>query len=536
MTGGRQPARAPVSGWAGRQLTDLPWRMVAVARPGTLALVVALVAAAGDFAEPPWWLLALSVVVLAAGLAEWLLSQAWAVAAAEMFAVALVVGNGLLGSYLGLPYLLVPALAGGLAGGVLGAVGCTLVAAGGLAAGAALDRNGPFDLSTYLGLIPWLVLVLAMGLVGAFIGRQQRARSEDLTRYAAAYRLLSELRVVSRRLSGGLDAVSLADGVLAEVTARLPTRRAALLASRDGGELLPLARRGDDPRWLTDIGNDRLVLEALTRRAPTSAYLGRRGHRIVLPLRVGARTTGVVVADVPGAVMTEELESLTRSTDQGALRLETALLFDEVREIATREERQRLAREIHDGVAQEIASLGYLVDDLQARAKGADLRSLAITLRQEVSRILSDLRYSIFDLRSEVPADAGLGTSLARYARQIGAQTGLRVHLINDEDARKRLQPEIEAELLRVGQEAINNVRKHAKAQNLWVSVLLNPPAARIRVADDGIGVRGRGSDRYGFEIMAERSKRVGATLRVGERPEGGTVVDVSLGRSNGKV
>jgi signal transduction histidine kinase len=160
---------------------------------------------------------------------------------------------------------------------------------------------------------------------------------------------------------------------------------------------------------------------------------------------------------------------------------------------------------------------------------------LSVTLRKEIGRILSDLRHSIFDLRSDVPADTCLGTSVARYARRVSSQTGLRLHLANDEPAGERLQPEVEAELLRVGQEAINNVRKHAQARNLWVSVSVNPPSANIRVADDGVGLSDRGADNHGLEIMAERSRRVGATLVVGDRREGGTVVDVSLDGSFGE-
>jgi signal transduction histidine kinase len=248
---------------------------------------------------------------------------------------------------------------------------------------------------------------------------------------------------------------------------------------------------------------------------------------------VGSRTIGAVVADVADPASPDELALLARSTDDGALRLETALLFDEVREIATREERRRLAREIHDGIAQELASLGYLIDDLQARARDADSRSLAITLRKEVTRILSDLRHSIFDLRSDVPDDVGIGTALAGYARQVGSQTGLTVHLVHEE-SHERLRPEVEAELLRIGQEAITNVRKHSSARNLWVTVAVNPPSARVQVADDGMGLGVRARDRYGLDIMAERARRVGATLLIENRPEGGTVVDVSLGVDEG--
>jgi signal transduction histidine kinase len=499
------------------------------------ALVVALTGAAGDLVRSWWWLAALGVVTVAGIVAERVLPRLWVAPAAEAAAAALVIGLGMHDAYLGLPYLLVPAFAGGLAGSWLGGLASAAAGAAGLLVGAVLAPEAPFPFGGYLGMLPWIVLVLAMALVGALVRRQQRLDSADVARYTAAYRLLSELRAVSRQLSGGLDAVTLATSILDDVAAAVPVRRSALLVSRDGGALVPFAGSGEDARWLAATAYDPQAREVMQTKTPTTAFLGREGHRIALPVQIGSRIIGVVVADVSEPVVPDELAALVQSSDDSALRLETALLFDEVRELATREERHRLAREIHDGIAQELASLGYLVDDLHARATGPDLKSLSVTLRKEIGRILSDLRHSIFDLRSDVPADTCLGTSLARYARKASSQTGLRLHLANDEPAGERLQPEIEAELLRVGQEAINNVRKHAQARNLWVSVSVNPPSANIRVADDGVGLSDRGADNYGLEIMAERSRRVGATLVVGDRREGGTVVDVSLDGSFGE-
>ncbi len=83
------------------------------------------------------------------------------------------------------------------------------------------------------------------------------------------------------------------------------------------------------------------------------------------------------------------------------MRLEAALLFDEVRSLATAEERQRLAREIHDGVAQEVASLGYL-DRRHQGACPAEVTPQLAALREELSRIVTELRFSIFDLRKEI--------------------------------------------------------------------------------------------------------------------------------------
>ena len=191
---------------------------------------------------------------------------------------------------------------------------------------------------------------------------------------------------------------------------------------------------------------------------------GTTGWSAVLPLRIGLRTFGLVALERgdaafdPGQVAAAEtiLEEL-------GLRLETALLFSEVRSLATAEERRRLAREIHDGIAQELASMGYVVDDLAARARYMpDLETDLKALRGELTRVISELRLSIFDLRSEVQSTVGLGTALSDYVRQVGASSNLTVHLVLDESP-VRLPIDAETELLRIAQEAVTNARKHAE-------------------------------------------------------------------------
>ncbi len=82
---------------------------------------------------------------------------------------------------------------------------------------------------------------------------------------------------------------------------------------------------------------------------------------------------------------------------------------------------------------------------------------------------------------------------------------------------------------MRILQESVNNVRKHADASNLWVSLSVDPPRASLTVADDGVGLGTARPDSYGQSIMNERARRIGATLQIAERDEGGTVVSVSL-------
>ena len=146
---------------------------------------------------------------------------------------------------------------------------------------------------------------------------------------------------------------------------------------------------------------------------------------LVVPLVAGVRTVGLVVleADAASAYPPPVVARVTALTGPAALRLEAALLFDEVRSLATNEERQRLAREIHDGVAQELVMVGYGIDNaLATLPEGADETAEELrTLRGEVTRVITELRLSLFELRSEVDRHGGLAAAIAEYARTVGA-------------------------------------------------------------------------------------------------------------------
>ncbi|MGH8938187.1 MAG: sensor histidine kinase, partial [Actinomycetes bacterium] len=104
------------------------------------------------------------------------------------------------------------------------------------------------------------------------------------------------------------------------------------------------------------------------------------------------------------------------------------------------------------------------------------------------------------------------------------------VHLVLDESP-VRLPIDAETELLRITQEAVTNARKHANASNLWVTCQVAPPTALLRVEDDGAGLGLPRVDSFGLEVMRERAGRIGADLSVRNREDGGTTVEVTLGR-----
>ncbi|HEX6499268.1 MAG TPA: GAF domain-containing sensor histidine kinase [Micromonosporaceae bacterium] len=390
----------------------------------------------------------------------------------------------------------------------------------------------------------WLLLSsLAAAVAFALQRTLETTRPEPPQPYAEATRLLTQLRSVARQLPGAtLDPGGIAEHLLDDVRTLARADRAAVLSASGGGRLVVLAQAGvDRVDWETSLDSDTAIADAWATQQPQVSARSQVRSRpsgdvsaLVVPLVAGVRTVGLVAmeADVAGAYPPHVVAEVAAVAAPAALRLEAALLFDEVRSLATNEERQRLAREIHDGVAQELVMVGYGIDNALAvlpegAAEAADyLRAL----RGEVTRVITELRLSLFELRSEVDRHGGLTAAIAEYARTVGASGGLRVHLSLDEST-ARLPAATEAELLRIAQEAITNARKHANAENLWVACAVDPPFAQIEVSDDGNGIADdRPDGRYGLAIMAERAERIRGRLEIRSRQPRGTTVAVVLG------
>lgn len=365
-----------------------------------------------------------------------------------------------------------------------------------------------------------LAAMLMVSLLSEWIRRLRNERAlTESGAYADAFRLLSELQHVSRSLSLGLDPGTLANALADELVSLTPGSRTAVAVRGPDGRFSPFTGELDD----TDHD---VAAQAWSSGTPAVRTEGDAEHR-AMPVRMGERV--VAVALLTGAHPGPE--ALTRANEivRGAgPRLAAALLFDEVRRLATNDERLRLAREIHDGMAQELASMGYVLDDLLTRVDASAAEDIA-ALRDHVRRVTRDLRLSIFDLRSPVDDRVTLGAALAEHVQRVAASSGVAVRSTIDEQG-DRLPTGIEVELLRIAQEALTNVRKHARARTVVVECLVDAPHALLRVMDDGVGLRPARPGSMGIRGMRERAKRIGGELSVGPGPHGGTAVEVHLG------
>ncbi|MEZ5092309.1 sensor histidine kinase [Nocardioides sp.] len=386
-----------------------------------------------------------------------------------------------------------------------------------------------------VAIFTWTVCGLGFGLVAGFLHTFLRREPDSVAGYREARQLLRELLDLSGDLSSGLDPVSQADSLLIAVRDELPACDLAVHVPQHDG-LTPLTRsrvstetpEGESPTADPEQ-SARLAERVLATGRPLT-----RGQDFAFPLTAG----GAIVAVVAGSLserlspdqvgLSTRLGALSRSLSADAVRLEASLLFGQLRDAATSEERRRLAREMHDGMAQEIASMGYFVDGLIAAAESPEQGTQLLLLRESITSVVAEVRRSVLTLRSAVDGSDSLGAAIGGVARHLSALSGVPISVTVDEGT-VRLRPEVEAELMRITQEALNNAVRHAQASRIDVACEVSPPEVSITVRDNGRGLQQKRVDSHGLEIMQERARLVGATLDIGNHPDGGALVSLRI-------
>jgi len=374
----------------------------------------------------------------------------------------------------------------------------------------------------------WCLAGLGVGMIGTFLHTALQQRADPLAPYRYAQSLLRRLIDLSDEFDEGLDAVALGGGILAQVTDELPTAALTLYIPR-GDALIPLVSREHEIPL-----NDGAESVAVT--AWSSAAVHRHGNLFAVPLTAtpDASVSGVVVGELSDRFSAEGLDlygrltKLRRRLQASTVHLDTALLFAAFRDSATAEERRRLAREMHDGVAQDIAGLGYLVDALAGTATSPQQAERIGVLRERISAVVAEIRRSLVNLRTSVGTSESLGAAVGSIARNLTEVSGVPIHVILDETT-DRLRPEVEAELFRITQEAMNNAIKHACASAIEVHCQVRAPYAKITVSDDGRGMQAPRQDSHGLSIMRERALLINASLDIVGREGGGLSVTVEI-------
>jgi signal transduction histidine kinase len=192
------------------------------------------------------------------------------------------------------------------------------------------------------------------------------------------------------------------------------------------------------------------------------------------------------------------------------------------------EERQRIARELHDGLVPVLASLSIRLHtvgkrlDREEHPAAGEVKEIA----EQAQASSRDIRHLIHDLRPVALDELGLVPALRQHLARCEQEHGLAINLIADE--RQRLAGPMETALFRIVQEAVNNVTQHAQAQHVSVTLDQNQEQVTLQVVDDGQGFNAqlpRSGRHVGLWSMRERVEQLGGQFEVRSAPGKGTVV-----------
>ncbi len=262
---------------------------------------------------------------------------------------------------------------------------------------------------------------------------------------------------------------------------------------------------------------------------------GLRYHASI-PLYAGEKKLGVMNVASPAwrGLGSEDLQLLNTVGDLLSIAVERARLFERSARLGAVEERNRLAREIHDTLAQNLTATGLQIESAEALLEtDADPEKIRAALSRALSLTRSNLdeaRRSVLDLRAAPLEDRSLPEALKTLVDRWESETGISTRFKSVNGSRP-LPPGVEAALYRVCQEALNNVVRHAEARRVTVRLVSTPEAVDLLVEDDG-----RGFDpsrmpegRHGIIGMKERVEMLGGVLHVDSRPDGGTRVQATV-------
>ncbi len=228
-----------------------------------------------------------------------------------------------------------------------------------------------------------------------------------------------------------------------------------------------------------------------------------------------------------------QLSMLQTVASQTALVVQNVNLIAELEYKTMMEERTRLAREIHDGLAQILGFLKLKIAQMKNYAEQGEYDRLVETIPvcyDTLTEAYQEVRQAIDGLRIQSNAD-GVEGWLRQAAIEFQVNSGLQVQVI-EPVGNVNLPPEVHAQLIRILLEALNNVRKHARGGQIWISCQEIDGELIIEVRDDGIGFDIEdipGPSRYGLKGMRERAELIGADFQIISRPMEGTTVRLRL-------
>lgn len=262
---------------------------------------------------------------------------------------------------------------------------------------------------------------------------------------------------------------------------------------------------------------------------------------LVIPLHLGEIFLGVI------AVLSKHYRQFSRTDIQLLKQLgyhvfvaiENARLHQQLRYGAALEEQNKLAREFHDSLAQ---AMGYIkikaimTNDMLVKQDVEKARSHLIELINMTSVLYTDIREAIFNLRNTDSNHGDFFSALQEYLIEYQQYYGLDVRFTMDDSSSLEFSPEVANQLMRIVQEALSNVRRHACAHKVWIQCWQDQGEINISIEDDGSGfdpheisTRDTSKQSFGLQIMRERVQYINGELKIDSEPGKGTKILIQI-------
>lgn len=260
--------------------------------------------------------------------------------------------------------------------------------------------------------------------------------------------------------------------------------------------------------------------------------LFKEGHIasfLAAPLFLGDKFLGFieVMSQQRRRFLQRDAHLLLRLAHHVVVSIENAQLYYQLRYLAALEERDRLAREMHDRLAQTLGFMNIkasITIDLLSNGQNQQAQESLQELKKVTKSVYTDVRESIFNLRTTIPLKLGFMPSLLDYVNEYRTQYGVNAHLLISEEDISEFKPDVATQLLRIIQEALTNVRKHSDATNVCIRFSQSDETRQIMIEDNGRGfdasqISSGKRESYGLQIMRERAESFGGWLDIESQP-----------------
>jgi signal transduction histidine kinase len=381
----------------------------------------------------------------------------------------------------------------------------------------------------------------------------ERSRARMATLLSISHEILSTLELrplldlILREIESVVDYSSASVLTLSEGIVELHAYRGPDL----GAELSLVHFAPSDTPWvedmmatqsgfaIADLRSQPRMLEDLASMAPPpmlSMFECARSW-LSVPLVAKSKTLGILTLlhNEPHRFNPDTLELVEAFGDLVAAAIQSARLFEQLRQAAVMSERARLARELHDSVGQALYTIGLYSDATRLALSSGRIDAVGdnvAEIRKLVREAMSEMRVLAFELRPSLLEEEGLVGALKARLEAVENRSGLETIL--EVKGEGRLPGSAEAEVYRFAQEALNNIIKHARATRVAIGVTFTDERFLLTIEDDGVGfdlLEAERSGGLGLLTMRERMQGIGGTLEVDSTPDKGTTVRAEVYR-----